>query len=212
MRRAAVTIGVVGAMAFAFAAVGGVGGALGAKNGAHDRGRDCRIGSKHCTPTTTITKTRTTNLGPASTVTAFVTDTSTDRVTSTVDGGVRTVEQGRVTETTGTITVTTGTDTATVVERETVTDTTTRTGTATETSTEVVDRTDTVTSTVTEPEIVATVTSTQTDTVVITSTVRSFSFTTATQFTALSCNYIQSTLVSWTPPQGGLSCLATYVP
>lgn len=140
VRRLAGTVAAIGVMALAFAAVGGVGSALGGdgRGGGrgHDDERDCRIGSPWCRPSTTRTTTLTDTITVGSTTTQTVTQTETSTATQTVDGGVHTVDGETVTLTTGTVTVdgttttvlggvitTTRTDTATATVATTVTTT-----------------------------------------------------------------------------------------
>ncbi|MFN8620827.1 MAG: hypothetical protein U0869_08805 [Chloroflexota bacterium] len=208
MRRAAITIGVVSAMAFAFAAVGGVGGALGARTPAgasHDRDGDCRIGSKHCVPTTTITKTRTSTVGGASTVTTTATATDTTRTTEVVDGGVLTVVDGVLTQTTGTVTDTL-TDTTTLTDPVTSTQTETDTTTLVTVSTQLVDEVTTAVATAFETTFVDTTAVTVTNTITEWSTLRSVTVQTEVSSMTLSCLYLNGTLTGFAPPNGGPSC------
>jgi hypothetical protein len=123
------TLAAIGVMALAFAAVGGVGSALGGddrRGGRDDDRRECRIGAPHCKASTTITRTLTDTVTVGSTETRTTTLTQTATDTKTVAGGVRTVSGETITRTTGTVTVD---GTTTTVTGATVT--TTQTDTAT---------------------------------------------------------------------------------
>lgn len=133
MRKLLGTVAAIGAMALAFASVGGVGSALGGDDRRGGRGddgrRECRIGAPHCKASTTITRTLTDTVTVGSTETRTTTVTQTVTDTTTLAGGVRTVSGETVTRTTGTITLD---GTTTTMTGATVTTTQTDTATLTQ--------------------------------------------------------------------------------
>lgn len=138
MRRRIGTIAVMGTMALAFAAIGGVGSAMGDDGGRgrnrDDDRRECRIGSPHCIASTTTTRTLTETVTSQETVTQTATVTQKTTEFATVAGGIVTVSGGVETRTTGTVTVDGATTTVTG-GTVTVAETTTATNLVTETVT-----------------------------------------------------------------------------